>query len=337
VRSIPLALLLLSSFVSAAIATEPASPVKSAEPAQTGQPGKNQASTLADARHGFQTKISQAGTGSPPLPHPPEQYFVRIDYKSTGNLGLPAFITPDPKDGQKRPAIIWLTGGDTNSLDDFWTPGPESNDQSASEFRKAGIVMMFPTLRGGNQNPGGKEFFYGEVDDVLAAANHLAGRPYVDPNRIYLGGHSTGGTLALLVAETGAKFKSVFAFGPVASLDRYPRALIPVDFKQHDKLELNIRSPIHWLQGIASRTYLIEGGLPPSNLGDLAELCQASRNPVVDCITGYESNHFSILAKASRVIAAKIAALPPNQEFNLGAVEYIKMGFVLKPRKPAKP
>ena len=33
--------------------------------------------------------------------------------------------------------------------------------------------MMFPSLRGGNNNPGSKEGFFGEVDDVLAAADLL--------------------------------------------------------------------------------------------------------------------------------------------------------------------
>jgi dipeptidyl aminopeptidase/acylaminoacyl peptidase len=56
-------------------------------------------------------------------------------------------------------------------------------------------------LRGGNDNPGRREGFLGEVDDVLAAADHLSKLPHIDPTQIYLGGHSTGGTLALLVAE----------------------------------------------------------------------------------------------------------------------------------------
>jgi dipeptidyl aminopeptidase/acylaminoacyl peptidase len=61
--------------------------------------------------------------------------------------------------------------------------------------------MMFPSLRGGNDNPGRHGGFYGEVDDVLAAHDYLSRQPYVDPKRIYPGGHSTGGTLALLTAE----------------------------------------------------------------------------------------------------------------------------------------
>ena len=66
--------------------------------------------------------------------------------------------------------------------------------------------MMFPSLRGGNDNPGNKEGFLGEVDDVLAAADFLSKQEFVDPNRIYLGGHSTGGTLVLLVAACSNKF-----------------------------------------------------------------------------------------------------------------------------------
>jgi hypothetical protein len=40
--------------------------------------------------------------------------------------------------------------------------------------------MMFPSLRGGNDNPGAREGFYGEVDDVVAASEFLARQPYVD-------------------------------------------------------------------------------------------------------------------------------------------------------------
>jgi hypothetical protein len=68
---------------------------------------------------------------------------------------------------------------------------------------------MFPVLRGGNDNQVPKESFLGEVQDVVAAAGHLEDLPYVDSDRIYLGGHSTGGTLALLVAECSDRFRAV--------------------------------------------------------------------------------------------------------------------------------
>src|SRR5690606_3682486 len=100
-------------------------------------------------------------------------------------------------------------------------PGPPSDDQSASAYREAGMLMMFPTLRGGNDNPGRREAFWGEVDDVLAALEAARRLPYVDPQRIYLGGHSTGATLALLVAASGASVNAVVALGPVADISGY--------------------------------------------------------------------------------------------------------------------
>jgi hypothetical protein len=62
---------------------------------------------------------------------------------------LSAYLTPDPKDGKMHPAIIWITGGDCNTIDEVWRDMPADNDQTASVYRKAGIVMMYPSLRGG--------------------------------------------------------------------------------------------------------------------------------------------------------------------------------------------
>lgn len=279
-------------------------PVATVTPvATTTEPGP----TLSEVRRAFATRISQHATAPLPLPEPPAALFVRTDVPSANGSTLPAFLTPDPRDGRKHPAIIWLTGGDTNSLDDFWTPGPESHDESASAFRNAGVVMMFPTLRGGNANPSGKEFFFGEVDDVLAAAEHLARQSYVDPEQIYLGGHSTGGTLALLTAETSGRFKAVFAFGPVARVDRYPLSLVPADLGDQNSPERRMRSPIYWLHGITSPTYLIEGKRLPGNRVDVEELCAKSRNPQIHCILADGYDHFSVLSRVSRVIAARLS------------------------------
>ncbi|WP_253252151.1 alpha/beta hydrolase family protein, partial [Comamonas thiooxydans] len=146
---------------------------------------------LMQARAGKTTQIATAllpAAHKPiqPMPTPPSQLFVPMSYRS-GDLKLNAFVTPDPRDGRKQPLMVWLTGGGTNSLDDFWSEGPAANDQSASAFRKAGMAMLFPTLRGGNDNPGQREYFWGEVQDVAAAILQAAQLPYVDPARIYLG------------------------------------------------------------------------------------------------------------------------------------------------------
>src|SRR5262245_2842526 len=172
---------------------------------------------LAEARQGFKTKIIRKESAGVPVPEPPPDLFRIVRYDSpVGKLA--ALLSPDPKDGKKYPAIIWITGGDCNTIDDgIWKSLPADFDQTswaANAFRQAGIVMMFPTLRGGNDNPGFKEGLFGEVDDVLAASDFLSKQPFVDPQRIYLGGLSTGGTLVLLVAASSDRFRAVFSFGP---------------------------------------------------------------------------------------------------------------------------
>ncbi|MDP2226852.1 MAG: prolyl oligopeptidase family serine peptidase [Moraxellaceae bacterium] len=279
------------------------------------------ATTFAQQRHGFTTTIAVQDSSAPPLPSPPATLFVRSDYKNASNYMLPGYVTPDPQDGQRHPAIIWITGGDSNSLGDFWTPGPDSNDQSARAFREAGMIMAFPTLRGGNGGRSKKEFFYGEVDDILSAAAQLARLRYVDPERIYLGGHSTGGTLALLTAATRTPFRAIFAFGPVASVDRYTPSLIPVDFSQHDPLELKLRSPVHWLDDIENPTYIIEGVSGSGNRADLETLCAATRNPAVHCIPVHGSDHFSVIRPVTRLIAERLTTAP-TAEFSLQAEEF---------------
>ncbi|HEV7990460.1 MAG TPA: alpha/beta fold hydrolase [Gemmatimonadaceae bacterium] len=271
-------------------------PSRPAEPAASGQ-------TLAEARRGFVTAV-RAADGTYPLPSPPPNLFVPIPLTNNRGAALPAFVTPDPRDGRRHPAIVWITGGNSSALGDFWTADAESDDESVSAFRKAGVVVMFPSLRGGHVGTGGREYFLGETDDVLAAAEQLARLPYVDSDRIYLGGHSTGGTLALLVAETSERFRGVFAFGPVARVDRYPTPMVPAELAGLPEPERRLRSPIYWLHGITTPTYVIEGRASP-NIGDAKELCAAS--PRVTCLLMEGADHFDVLSRVTRVVAARMS------------------------------
>ena len=123
------------------------------------------------------------------------------------------YLTPDPGDGVKRPAVLWAHGGLSGIGPYLWQARARSNDQTASAVRAAGCVLMCPSWRNENDNPGKFSLFYGELDDLLAARDYLASLPYVDPERIYLAGHDTGGTLALLAATASDKFRAIFSFG----------------------------------------------------------------------------------------------------------------------------
>ena len=220
--------------------------------------------SLAEARRGFQSTLVSQASEREPLPEPPSSVFRLVRYDSPAGK-LAAYLTPDPGDGRKHPEIVWITGGDCNTIGDVWSDAPRDNDQTAAAFRRAGVVMMFPSLRGGNNNPGRHEGFLGEVDDVIAALAYTAGLAYVDPQRIYLGGHSTGGTLVMLVAASTDRFRAVFSFGPVEDVRGYPGQFLPFDTANPREIEL--RSPGRWLHSVRCPLFVFEGTEWTGNLG----------------------------------------------------------------------
>ncbi len=258
--------------------------------------------TLSQARQGFRTVIIRDDGPAGPPDEPPPEVFLLTTYPSPAGE-LAAYVSPDPGDGERHPAIIWITGGDCNSIGDVWSERDPSNDQSASAFREHGIVMMFPSLRGGNENPGQREGFFGEVDDVLAAADFLEQLPYVDPTQVYLGGHSTGGTLALLVAECSDRFQSVFSFGPVAMVMNYGGEFYYSD--PTNSQETSLRDPARWLLSVKNHVYVFEGTID-GNWPVLEMMQNANHNPQVLFFPVPRHDHFSVLDPVTHLLAEQI-------------------------------
>jgi pimeloyl-ACP methyl ester carboxylesterase len=198
---------------------------------------------------GFRTRYVGEGDDYTPDP-PPPGVFDLIHYAAPLGRNA-AYVTPPALAGTsaRKPAVIWVSGGFNWGIDrGAWTPEPRANDQSATTFLHAGIVLMRPSLRGRNGNPGQPECFVGEVDDIIAAGEYLRTRSDVDPNRIYLGGHSTGGTLALLTAASTDRFRAVFAFGAAHDARGYE---VPECIPSEDESdEALVRAPIMWLTSI---------------------------------------------------------------------------------------
>lgn len=253
----------------------------------------------------MKTAVFSQPTTTPP-PKPPKQLFVRTHYRSAPGQ-LVAYETP-PRPGPRRPAILWIHGGFTWDIDgDLWKPQPRSNDQTAAALRLDGLVLMVPALRGASGNPGRPECFLGEVDDILAAAEHLAQRPDVDPARIYLGGHSTGGTLALLAAASTDRFRAVFAFGPVADPREYGDDVCTANHKPElDELEWAPRAPLRWIDTIVTPTLVIEGE-HSGNTHDFPVLHHRASS-AVQFMAVPGADHFDVLAPASEMIARAILA-----------------------------
>jgi dienelactone hydrolase len=259
------------------------------------------------ARAGFTTKlIPSAYQADGPAPAPPPEIFQTVRYVSPAG-SLVAYISPDPGDGKKHPAVIWAHGGFGGIGDYLWK---KDDMQDPGAFREAGLIVMCPSWRGENDNPGKFELFYGELDDAVAAVDYLASVPYVDPNRIYIAGHSTGGTMTLLTAETSKKLRAAFSFGGAPDIrnvvgDGKGYGNTPFDYQNAD--ECSMRSPIYFAAAIKCPTFYFEGeksAYPPDAL-KMEEITKELKIPFKPFIV-QGGTHFDILQPLCRMVAQKI-------------------------------
>ena len=114
----------------------------------------------------------------------------------------------------------------------------------------------------------------------------------------------TGGTLVMLVAASTDGFRAVFSFGPAASVSGYGPEYLPFDTANPREIEL--RSPGHWLHSVQCPLFVFEGTDDPSNIGSLQAMSRVSTNPLIRFLPVSGVSHFSILAPANELIAAKI-------------------------------
>ena len=137
-----------------------------------------------------------------------------IRYKSFDGLEIPAIVYK-PKnipEGVKLPAIIDLHGGPTGQ---YFRNFTTSTQYMASE----GFVVLLPNIRGSTgygvefrdaciKDWGGKD-----LQDVVHAAKYLKSLPYVDPDRIGVGGGSYGGFMTFVaVTKAPEHWKAGFAW-----------------------------------------------------------------------------------------------------------------------------
>ncbi len=260
--------------------------------------------TFSEARRSFTTKLIDQRGNKGDVEKPPAALFSIVEY--TSKLGpMPAYLSTIPNDGKKHPAIIWIQGGFGNDIGDVWSEQPPENDQSAAVIREAGVVMMYPAQRGGNTSAGSDETCYGEVDDIIAAAEFLRKQKGIDPDRIYLGGHSTGGTKAILAAEASNVFRAVFSLGPVGAVEDYGSDYFTFDAANRKEFEM--REPLRWLASLQTPVYIFEG--VDGNIESLRQFRDAAKqegNGRVRCYEIPGNDHFSAIRPVCTAIAKQI-------------------------------
>lgn len=259
--------------------------------------------SILELRSHFKTKLVRKSQDESKIEIPPPELFSIVQFPTS--LGkMSAYLSNRDDSKQKQAAIIWITGGfPAGGIGaSAWENVSPSNDQSAKIYRQMGMVMMYPFLRGSVGNPGQQEGFLGEVDDIVSALKYLQKLDYIDPKRIYLGGHSTGGTLVLLAAAINHEFKAVFAFGPVADPRVYGDDTVMHD--SSNELEFKVRAPINYLPFIKTPTFVIEGS--GGNIDSLKEMQRVNKNTNITFLPVNGSNHFETLAPMNALIAQKI-------------------------------
>ena len=208
-------------------------------------------SRFSEERSGFETNLVMR------IPAP-QEYEAEVPpagikevFYDSGDLKLKAWLLDKPADDDKHPAVVFAHGGFSFGGSDL---------EYVQDFIDHGYILMIPMLRGENGNPGNFEFFYGEVDDLLAAADYLANVSYVDSTRIFLCGHSVGGTLSILASMMPSRYRAVASFGGMPTTgDFIINGGDPNPFDPTNEKEFELRSAIYYPDSIITPLFLYVG------------------------------------------------------------------------------
>lgn len=206
-----------------------------------------------EARRHFRThllRLTPAPEAGPPLGKPPGAN--RITYKGgpDGSLDLIAWISPYEESGAPKPAVLFLHGGNATG-DGHWL--------LMKPYVEAGFVVMLPSFRGENGQPGNFSGFYDETSDVLAAATYLESLPGIDKDRFFVAGHSNGGTLSILAAMS-RKFRAAAPISAgVNSWAFFRRYQEDIRFDTTDPQEFIMRSSVCFGPSLKCPTLLTRG------------------------------------------------------------------------------
>ncbi len=281
------------------------------------RPAADPDSALLQARAGFRTALRpdvinpQDDHGQ--KPDAPPATVARLTKVRTALGPMWAYLTPDPGDGQRHPAVVWIHGGHAGLGSGLFSRSePADNDQTPNAFLDAHFVVMCPSFRGHNDNPGTWEMFYGEVDDCVAAIDHLSKLPYVDPKRIYLVGHSTGGTMTLVTAEASGKLRAAFSLCGCPDV----QALVTTEADHHgapfdfnDSREGGLRSAVNYADHLHTPTWFFDQADSFYVHGGLAMSLRAgAAHAPFTAMFLTPATHFDVVRPLTQLIAAKLRA-----------------------------
>jgi dipeptidyl aminopeptidase/acylaminoacyl peptidase len=124
-----------------------------------------------------------------------------------------AILPPDAVPGRRYPTIFWIHGGPNGQDDDSLGGGQYQRHLLAA----GGYVVVGINYRGSSGRGGAfakailADWGHKEVEDILAAADHVVAIGLADPKRLGIGGWSYGGILTDYTIATDGRFKAAFS------------------------------------------------------------------------------------------------------------------------------
>ena len=277
-------------------------------------------------RAAFESKLVRPGVDpEPSLPTPPADSGVVLTAYDTDLGPMAAYATPVREDDRKRPALIWVEGGFGGIGP--WTVDPAEatadNDQTVTAYLEVGrngedLVVFAPTFRGTAGNPGRYEMFLGEADDLVAAIEHVADRPDVDPEKVFVGGHSTGGTVALIAAALTDRPAGVLSVGGNPDLVATSRSggYGAEPFDLGDLEESRVRSPRTYAKAVKVPVLYVEGrqddSMAVTNPSAARRMAGAVPNDRMRVATVPGRDHFTVLRPLHEAFAELLTGDDPR-------------------------
>jgi acetyl esterase/lipase len=164
----------------------------------------------------------------------------------------------------------------------------------------AGYVVLCPSYRGENGNPGEYEMWLGEVDDAAAAIRWLAQHPTVKPDEMYVFGHSSGAIMsASLSLLDDVAVRHTGGAGGMYDAELFQAMRDAVPFDLDDPREFQMRLLIGNISAMQRPHYAFVGTRDRPMRGDIAKE-EAARTGAPLHVIEVAGNHSTCLPEAAQ-------------------------------------
>jgi len=226
-------------------------------------------------------------TVATPYPTAPPHFTSRdVSFASSGGAVIAGTLTIPNGVRKRMPAFVFIHGSGPETRDGGVPQNPTFLDLS-NALSNNGVVVLRYDKRGMGKSTGtGTEDWHPLGDDARAAVSFLRRQPSVDPNRIYLLGHSEGGEIAPLIAPTIPHLAGIVLMaGPAIPMERvlYEQLPGPDGKKLRDAILAGLASyvgidPAKIIVRVNAPILVLQGGRDLNVLAsDLPHLVNAAR------------------------------------------------------------